>query len=66
MTGRQEYDRTKDRQRTLGKYMINDRFRGGEGGWQGDKANTKQGQSDLEHSRGFVSKFLLGPMFPAL
>jgi hypothetical protein len=23
MTGRQEYDRTKDRQRTLGKYMIN-------------------------------------------
>ncbi len=22
MTGRQEYDRTKDRQRTLGKYMI--------------------------------------------
>jgi hypothetical protein len=23
MTGRQEYDRTKDRQRTLDKYMIN-------------------------------------------
>jgi hypothetical protein len=23
MTGRQEYDRMKDRQRTLGKYMIN-------------------------------------------
>jgi hypothetical protein len=22
MTGRQEYDRTKDRQRILGKYMI--------------------------------------------
>ncbi len=24
MTGRQEYDRTKDRQRILGKYMIDD------------------------------------------
>ncbi len=24
MTGRQEYDRTKDRQRILGKYMIED------------------------------------------
>ncbi len=26
MTGRQEYDRTKDRQRTLGKYMIDSGF----------------------------------------
>jgi hypothetical protein len=28
MTGRQEYDRTKDRQRILGKYMIDDRTTG--------------------------------------
>jgi hypothetical protein len=27
MTGRQEYDRTKDRQRILGKYMIDKSFR---------------------------------------
>jgi hypothetical protein len=26
MTGRQEYDRTKDRQRILGKYMIDEHF----------------------------------------
>jgi hypothetical protein len=26
MTGRQEYDRTKDRQRTLDKYMIDCRY----------------------------------------
>jgi hypothetical protein len=25
MTGRQEYDRTKDRQRILGKYMIDEK-----------------------------------------
>ncbi len=31
MTGRQEYDRTKDRQRILGKYMI-DRTPGRQGG----------------------------------
>jgi hypothetical protein len=27
MTGRQEYDRTKDRQRILGKYMIDSFYR---------------------------------------
>jgi hypothetical protein len=42
MTGRQEYDRTKDRQRILGKYMIDEKEKCGK-----PKTNTPRNRTAI-------------------
>jgi hypothetical protein len=50
MTGRQEYDRTKDRQRILGKYMIE---------WQDDRMTGRQEYDRTKDRQRILGKYMI-------